>query len=207
MKIGIMGGTFNPIHNGHLLMAEQAWKEYDLHEIWFMPNGNPPHKPQTENICASFREEMVALAIEGREGFRLEEYESDRKEISYTYQTMEYFTSRYPEYEFYYMIGADSLFSLESWRYPERIFSSCILLAACRDKQDRPELLEKEIARLRALYGADIRILHMPLVDISSRLIRERIQKDISVSDLVPKPVENYIHTHHLYKKQKVGRK
>ena len=92
MKVGIMGGTFDPIHNAHIMLAEYAFREYQLDEVWFMPNGNPPHKQsQKGRTDAGVRAEMVRLAIAGKNSFRLEEYEVHRKEISYSYETMEHF--------------------------------------------------------------------------------------------------------------------
>ena len=115
MKVGIMGGTFDPIHNAHIMLAEYAFREYQLDEVWFMPNGNPPHKQnQKGRTDVGVRAEMVRLAIAGKNSFRLEEYEVHRKEISYSYETMEHFREIYPGHHFYFIIGADSLFSIET---------------------------------------------------------------------------------------------
>ena len=114
MKIGIMGGTFDPIHNGHLMLGNYAYKLFRLDQVWFLPNGNPPHKSSAaiESMTVN-RVEMVQKAIQPYAYFRLEKYEVEGKEISYSYQTMQYFQDRYPEHEFYFIIGADSLFSIE----------------------------------------------------------------------------------------------
>ena len=102
-KIGIMGGTFDPVHNGHLMLADTAYRQFDLDQVWFLPNGNPPHKKE-ENIGtdARHRSRMVALAIQGRDYCRLEEYEVRRREVSCSYQTLEHFRKQYPEDEFYF---------------------------------------------------------------------------------------------------------
>ena len=96
-KIGIMGGTFDPVHNGHLMLADTAYRQFDLDQVWFLPNGNPPHKKE-ENIGtdARHRSRMVALAIQGRDYCRLEEYEVRRREVSCSYQTLEHFRKQYP---------------------------------------------------------------------------------------------------------------
>ena len=122
MKIGIMGGTFDPIHNGHLMLGNYAYKLFRLDQVWFLPNGNPPHKSSAaiESMTVN-RVEMVQKAIQPYAYFRLEKYEVERKEISYSYQTMQYFQDRYPEHEFYFIIGADSLFSIEKWVHPEKL--------------------------------------------------------------------------------------
>ena len=110
MRIGIMGGTFDPIHNGHLMLGEYAYQQFHLDEVWYMPNGNPPHKSNPEiRKDLQDRAEMTRLAIEEIPYFRLCTYEMDRKETSYSYQTMEYFKETYPQDEFYFIIGADSL--------------------------------------------------------------------------------------------------
>ena len=101
MKIGIMGGTFDPVHNGHLTLAEYACRDYQLDQVWFMPNGNPPHK-DNKNIVSTPRERayMVSLAISGHRNFRLEDYELRRKDVSCSYRTMEYFKKLYPQDHF-----------------------------------------------------------------------------------------------------------
>ena len=129
MKIGIMGGTFDPIHNGHLMLGQAAYETFHLDQIWFMPNGHPPHKDRTTiESDVDDRIEMVRLAIGGKEEFRLELYEACRKEVSYSYSTLEFFNKIYPEDEFYFIIGADSLFAIETWAHPERIFQPVLYL-------------------------------------------------------------------------------
>ena len=138
MKIGIMGGTFDPIHNGHLMLGEYAYKEFQLDQIWFMPNGNPPHKSndtiesQTQN-----RVEMVKRAIAGIDYFVLQPYEVDNKAVHYSYKTLEYFKGVYPEHEFYFIIGADSLFAIENWKQPDRLLKTCVILAAYREGKNK----------------------------------------------------------------------
>ncbi len=153
-KIGIMGGTFDPVHNGHLMLADTAYRQFDLDQIWFLPNGNPPHKKE-ENIGtdARHRSRMVALAIQGRDYCRLEEYEVRRREVSCSYQTLEHFREQYPEDEFYFIIGADSLFAIETWVHPERIFPACVILAACRDDHDSLEEMKAQIGHLKTVIS------------------------------------------------------
>lgn len=200
MKIGIMGGTFDPIHNGHLMLGEYAYREYHLDKVWFMPNGNPPHK-QNAGIRTDARDraEMVRLAIAGNDAFRLEEHEINREEISYSYQTMEYFKERYPDDHFYFIIGADSLFSIEKWVHPERIFKTCTILAAYRDEMNRRELMKTKMEELNRRYQADIRLLVTPLMHVASHELREKIQSGISIAEDVPEAVREYIISHKLY--------
>ena len=110
MKIGIMGGTFDPIHNGHLMLGEAAYEAFELDQIWFLPNGNPPHKKNSRiEADASDRVTMTRLAVSGVPYFRVETYEARRKEVSCTYRTLEYFHEKYPNDQMYFIIGADSL--------------------------------------------------------------------------------------------------
>lgn len=202
MKIGIMGGTFDPIHNGHLMLGEYAYREYGLDKVWFMPNGNPPHKQRTKEMPDTRdRAMMVSLAIASVRAFRLEEYEMNRTGVSYSYQTLEHFKKVYPEHHFYFIIGADSLLSIEKWMYPERIFKTCTVLAAYRDEMNSRDVMEEEIDKLNEKYHSDIRLLVTPLIHVASHELRERVQKGQSISEFVPKSVENYILSHNLYEK------
>lgn len=195
-----MGGTFDPIHNGHLMLGEYAYKQFALDQIWFMPNGNPPHKSsatiesQTKN-----RVEMVKRAITDTSYFVLQNYEVENKDINYSYKTMEHFREVYPEHEFYFIIGADSLFSIEKWVKPERLLKLCIILAAYRDDKKTEEMMA-QIEYLNQKYDADIRLLNTPNVDISSSDIRRMIKVGISVKEMVPESVYNYIKTKQLFK-------
>ncbi|MGN1267005.1 MAG: nicotinate-nucleotide adenylyltransferase, partial [Dorea sp.] len=174
MKIGIMGGTFDPIHNGHLMLGETAYRQFELDEVWFMPNGNPPHKSRFKiGSDANDRLCMVELAIDGKEYFCLEDYEVKKKEVSCSYATLEYMKQKYPEDEFYFIIGADSLFSIEHWVKPERIFPICTILATFRDDIDTSEEMNQQIQYLRKKYDAKIELLISPLMKISSSQIRE----------------------------------
>lgn len=200
MKIGIMGGTFDPIHNGHLMLGEYAYRQFCLDEVWFMPNGNPPHK--SNDIIESqtnHRVEMVRRAIAEKDYFSLQLYEVENKEVNYSYKTMEHFKKAYPEYTFYFIIGADSLFSIEKWVHPEILLRDCIVLAAYRDDTGTDEMLS-QIQYLNEKYGADIRLLNTPNVDISSSDIRERIKDGLSIRKMVPEAVFDYIEENQLFR-------
>lgn len=200
MKIGIMGGTFDPIHNGHLMLGEYAYKEFQLDQIWFMPNGNPPHKSsETIESQTKNRVEMVRRAISGTEYFVLQLYEVENKAVHYSYKTMEYFKQIYPEHEFYFIIGADSLFSIEKWVHPEILLKDCVMLAAYRDEKGTEEMLA-QIQYLNQKYHADIRLLNTPNVDISSSEIREKIKDGQSIQGIVPDSVYAYIEEKQLYR-------
>ena len=202
MKIGIMGGTFDPIHIGHLLLGEFAYEDFGLDEIWFLPNGNPPHKETADTgTSLEHRIEMIRKAIEGVPHFRLNLHEANTEEHSYTYRTMQEFNQMFPEHEFYFILGADSLFSIEQWKYFREIFSTCTILAAMRDDKDAREM-QRQILYLTEKYGARIRLLQAPLLEISSTVIRDRASRDLGVRYMVPDSVAEYIRTNHLYKKK-----
>ena len=200
MKIGIMGGTFDPIHNGHLMLGETAYHQFQLDKVWYMPNGNPPHKKQSNiGMDAITRMEMVRLAIDGIDYFELQDYEVMKESVSPTYQTLAHFKEIYPDDTFYYIIGADSLFAIERWLHPELIFPNCIILAACRDEIDTSEEMNSQIDYLCQKYDAQIKFLTSPLVDISSSELREMIKNKESIKGHVPQAVEEFIANEGLY--------
>ena len=200
MKIGIMGGTFDPIHIGHLLLGEFAYENFHLDEIWFLPNGNPPHKTTDESgVSLDDRIEMVKLATDDVPYFRMNLYEASFKKHSYTYSTMRALREMYPEHEFFFILGADSLFSIEQWKNFREIFPSCTILAAMRDDKDT-ESMQAQIRYLNGKYGADIRLLQAPLVEISSTTIRRRAENGLSIRYMVPDVVSEYIQSNALYK-------
>ena len=198
-KIGILGGTFDPVHTGHLIMAEEAYEAFSLDTVWFMPNGNPPHKQgRTGGASDAERTEMVRLAIRGNEHFELSLEEMNNTEKHYSYHTLEGLVSRYPDAEFYFIIGADSLFTFDSWVKPERICRTCILCAAVRDHASREEM-ERQAAYLGEKYDARILLLENHNVDISSSLIRARVLEGKSIRYYVPEPVRQYILEKNIY--------
>lgn len=200
MKIGIMGGTFDPIHIGHLLLGEFAYENFHLDEIWFLLNGNPPHKTTDESgVSLDDRIEMVKLATDDVPYFRMNLYEASSKKHSYTYSTMRALREMYPEHEFFFILGADSLFSIEQWKNFREIFPSCTILAAMRDDKDT-ESMQAQIRYLNEKYGADIRLLQAPLVEISSTTIRRRAENGLSIRYMVPDVVSEYIQSNALYK-------
>ena len=197
MRIGIMGGTFDPIHNGHLAIAKTAY------EVWFLPNGNPPHKALTD-IGSSIEDRirMVELAIAGHTGFRLEAYEAYRKSISCSYETMEHFTKTYPKDDFFFIVGADSLFTVDKWVHPERLFPTCTILAAFRDEMNTREEMERQIHYLKERYHAKSELLISPVIKVSSSELRERIKAGKSIRGFVPEKVEEYIKKECLYESE-----
>lgn len=198
MKIGIMGGTFDPIHIGHLLLGEFAYEQFELDEIWFLPNGDPPHKDIKEmDSQLSHRVEMIREAIKESDHFKVSLHEA-KAGTHYTYQTMQEFQLKYPEKEFYFILGADSLFSIEKWKYFREIFPTCTILAAMRDDMDVVDM-ESQIEYLKKTYEANISLLKAPLLEISSTTIRERVCRGLTVHYMVPDSVAAYIKENELY--------
>lgn len=200
MKIGIMGGTFDPIHNGHLMLGKAALEQFLLDEVWFMPNGNPPHKKSSAiQSDVKRRAEMTELAIKDYPYFRLELYEAKKESISYSWETLEFFTKTRTEDDFYFIVGADSLFAIETWARPERIFAVCTILAAYRNNIDTPCKMQMQIEYLREKYRAKIQLLEAPLMKISSHELRKMLTAGESVSGFLPERVEKYIKKEGLY--------
>lgn len=197
-RLGIMGGTFNPIHNGHLYLAKEARKQYNLNQVLFIPSGTPYMKDQREVLPSEFRVMMTKLAIQDEPYFSLSTIEIEKEGNTYTYETLEALKGMYPETELYFILGADSLFAMEDWRQPERIFASCKILAAIRDDISLSEI-EEQSRYLVQKFGADILALKTNMVDISSSMIRKHLSEGTSVKGLIPDTVYDYILNHNLY--------
>ena len=197
-KVGIIGGTFNPIHMGHLILAEHAWSEYDLDEILFIPTGISHFKDPATVLDKKQRIAMTGGAIEDNPHFALSTIETDRPGNSYTYETLEELTRVNPGTEYYLIVGADALMQMEQWMHPEIIMDKAIILVSVRKGQSIDELEEKSRG-LMGKYGADIRILTMPYIDISSTQVRERIRSGKSIRYMVAEHTLNYIKKNGLY--------
>ena len=193
MKIGILGGSFDPIHNGHLNMALKSYEQYDLDEVWLIPNGNAPHKDSDKMADASDRLAMCELVAVEYPFLKTCDIEITSKEYSYTYITVTKLQERYPEHDFYFIMGADSLDYFEKWRKPEVIASVCKILVINRDEFSEEDMAEK-IRRINTIFPADIRIVHCPKVDVSSTELRTKLDK----ADVLP-AVYEYICEHDLY--------
>lgn len=198
-KIGIMGGTFDPIHNGHLLLGKQAYLEYQLDQVWFMPSGTPPHKKDHRVTSAEDRCAMVRLAIEKYPYFLCSEFEARREGNTYTAETLALLHREYPRHQFYFIIGADSLYQIENWYLPEQVMGQAVLLVADRDYEGAHRPIEEQIRYLSDTYGARICLLHCEEVDISSAGLREMESRGKRIFKYVPESVEAYIRAHGLY--------
>lgn len=199
MKIGILGGTFNPIHNGHIAMAETAYSELALDKVMFMPTGNPPHKQDI--LEAEHRCNMIKLAIRDKDYFELSDFELKREGVIYTAETLKLLCRQNPDVMYVFIMGADSFLNINEWYHPERICRYSHIAVCARDKV-RERLLYMQRSCLKKLYQANVSILNFECVDVSSHNIREtvRVTKSTdSVADMINPYVAEYITREGLY--------
>lgn len=196
-KIGILGGTFDPIHCGHIVVARYAMEQYGLNEVWFMTGGNPPHKRDNDVTDAVIRHKMVEIAVSGEMGFVPFDFEVYKQTYSYTAETMTELKEKYPDTEFYFIIGEDSLHDLPDWYMPEVIVSKCVILSYPRGAESR---LGEIIIERKKRFSADIRPIDAPLMGMSSSEIRSRVMHGKSIYGLVPDVVNQYIKNNNLYR-------
>jgi nicotinate-nucleotide adenylyltransferase len=199
-RVGILGGSFDPIHIGHLLIAEYACEQLQLDEVRFIPAAISPLKLDKQPTDAKHRVEMVRLAIGGNAHFRLDERELRRVGPSYTVDTLAELKSENPDAEIVFIMGADSLADLHAWREPERICQLAFLAVALRGGQPAPDLeqLRRCLPEDQVARAAE-HILKLPQLEISSTDIRQRIRAGKSIRYQVPAAVEAYIATAKLY--------
>jgi nicotinate-nucleotide adenylyltransferase len=198
-KVGIMGGTFDPIHIGHLILGENAYQQLGLDRVVFMPSGNPPHKRDREGRASDEqRMDMVKLAIASNRHFKFSSMEMNEDGYSYTYLTLEKLNEKHPDTRYYFIIGADSLFDFKGWRNPQRICDACTLVVATRNHTSDEEL-DKAIEDVRQTFGADIVKLNTENIDVSSHQLRDWIAAGKTVKYYAPDEVINYIKSYHVY--------
>ncbi len=200
-RTGILGGTFDPVHNGHLLIGRQAYFEYDLDEVWFMPSHIPAYKSDHDIASPADRMNMISLAIGPYPYFSLSDFEMRREGNTYTAQTLPLLRKEYPDREFYFIIGADSLYNIETWYHPEEVMRLARILVSGREFPGAECSLEEEAEYLKDRYGAVIDIIHSDTINISSEEIRERVTKGLSIEGSVPEAVASYIYDNDLYRK------
>jgi len=192
-KIGLLGGTFDPIHNGHLIIAEYLRDELKLAEIWFVPAKIHPLKDNRGITKPEYRLEMLRLAISDNKNFKIDDIEIERQNVSYTVDTLKELSERYHSQnpEFYFFIGMDNVNEFYQWKQPEEILERSQVVAF-----GRPGFTPDESARK---YLPSIKFVHVPLLEISSTYIRKRIREKCSVRYLIPEAVEKFIKEKNLY--------
>ncbi len=198
-RIGILGGTFNPIHRGHLTLALSAYEQYNLDVVWIMVSPAPPHKAASDILNINRRIDMIKLAIcDYRDKLEFSDYELKRDGYVYTAETLTLLKNEYPDDEFYFIMGGDSLRDIEKWYMPQIIMEKAVILAAVRNDMDECAVI-KHVSYLKSKFGADIRLLKTKGIPISSTAIRNNIKNNFSVRDMLPLKVEEYIKYNRLY--------
>ena len=199
----LFGGTFDPIHNGHLIIARSAAEKLRVERVVLVPSANPPHKNHSSLTPARHRLAMTRLAVAGNELFEVSDCELKRAGPSFTFDTVRHFREQNgPNVSLYWLIGGDTIKELACWYKVEQLVDECTIVTAGRPNCDmetgfgvfRGKLSDEQIARLKQF------ILETPLVDISATNIRHRIRRGLTISDLTPPTVQDYIIENKLYK-------
>ena len=198
MRLGLLGGTFDPPHVGHLQIAEEARRKLCLDEIIFIPAGQPWVKAAMRVSPASQRLEMIKLAAVGKPYFSVNDLEVRRPGPSYTWQTLQELKAQTPADELYFILGWDNLTSLPSWHHPDRIIKAACLVAAPRMGCPRPNL--HKLDELVPGLAARTVILTEPEINVSATAIRERVRLGEPIGHMVPGPVVEYIQRNGLYR-------
>lgn len=199
MKIGLLGGSFDPIHYGHMNMALAAREEYSLDEVWLIPAGHSPHKKEADMMSPKHRVAMCRTAASHYDKIRVNTIEVSSDETSYTYVTLQKLRQQYPAHEFFFIMGADSIQYFDHWRHPEIISSLAKLLVVNRGEFTEEALTEK-FSQIVALFPAEIRMVHCDRVDVSSSMIRSRIRSNTALNGLLWDDVIAYIRQNQLYR-------
>lgn len=198
-KKGIFGGTFDPIHNGHLHVAYEALYNLELDEIIFIPSGNPPHKTSKAVTDGKIRYDLVTKVIENERRFKASDYEINKKSLSYTYETLEYFKELEPDTQWYFITGADCLMDIYTWKNIDRIFNSCKFVVFNRSGYGKKEILNQK-SLVEAKLNKEILFLDIPILEISSTTIRNKLREGKSISYLVPEGLNKVLKEMNIYK-------
>lgn len=200
MRIGVFGGSFDPVHFGHLILAEQCREQARLDEVWFIPAARPPHKYKHPPSAFAHRSHMLHLALNGHSGYRVDHLEAERSGPSYTADTLDELHRRHPDQEWYLLMGSDSLPDLPQWHEPQRIVARAGIVVM--ERPGWPVVTSEELEELlRLTPGTDLRLhkVDVPLIDLASRDIRRRTRHGRSIRFMVPDLVEGYIREQQLY--------
>ena len=200
MRLGLYGGSFDPVHYGHLLLAECAREALALDEVWLMPAAVPPHKQTRERAAAKHRLAMLDLALCGHEQIKASRLEIDRGGVSYTVDTLGEIRQQDPTTEIFLLMGADSLHDLPTWREPARICELATIAVVRRGGSREPDfsVLETLVSSQRLARIRESQV-HMPLIELSSTELRQRVAAGRSLRYRTPRAVEKYIETQGLY--------
>ncbi|MDR2932622.1 MAG: nicotinate-nucleotide adenylyltransferase [Oscillospiraceae bacterium] len=198
MKVGVLGGTFNPVHNSHLYIAGEYARLLNLDTVLFIPTFTPPHKSAGALAGADDRLAMCALAVRDHPLFEICDYEAKRPEKSYTFKTLEYLKETRPGDELYFLMGADMFLTVQNWMSPERIYACATLCAAARESGELKALEEQKI--FLESKGARCTVIAVEPRPLSSTDIRAAAAAGGDISNMVPEAVAGYIASHRLYR-------
>lgn len=201
-KTGVLGGSFDPVHLGHVALAESALKEAGLDRVIVMPARIQPFKQEKRVTEDYHREAMVRLAFEGNDKVEVSQYELNNTGISYTIKTLTYLRDTYPKEKLFFILGTDSFLSMEEWHRGSEILKSFSVMVSSRPGYREAEL-ESKIEEYKEKYGTDMVKLISKMPSVSSTEVRERIAAGKDVSEMIPYPVERYIKKNGLYKQDK----
>lgn len=197
MRIGVYGGTFDPVHFGHLLLAETCREQCALDEVWFIPAAQSPHKQHKVSSSPRQRIEMLRFAVSGHPQFRISKIELERPAPSYTVDTLRQLTLEDPSREIFLLMGADSLDDLPTWRDPLDILQLAHVVAVSRGRT--PASTDRLVDALGEQVKSRIRLLTMPAIDLAASDLRQRARTGRSLRFMTPRPVELFIQQHQLY--------
>lgn len=204
-KIGILGGTFNPIHFGHLILGQSAREEFSLDQVLVMPTKNPAYKTISGKVTEQNRIDMINLAIRDFPYFTFSDLELKREGTTYTVDTLRELTQNNSDSKYYFIMGADSLYQIETWKDPEEILSMADILVATRN--DSRSAMDAQIDYLEDKYDGKIYHLNSPSIEISSHALRKRRKARQSLHFFLPEPVIDYIERNNLYYEDSGNRK
>jgi nicotinate-nucleotide adenylyltransferase len=201
MKIGVFGGTFDPIHLGHLIIAEQCREQASLDQVRFVPSARPPHKSERDISAFERRSDMIQLAIAGHPAFRVDELEKDRAGPSYTADTLAELHRANPGADLYLIIGSDCVPDLPGWHDPVRVVTQASLLVTARPGWAIWSVEQlREALKLTKDVALNMQIVSIPLIDIASRDLRRRVAEGSSIRYFVPGAVAAYIADKKMYR-------
>ena len=222
-KIGIIGGTFDPVHNGHLHLAEQAQKFFDLDRVIFIPAFRSPHKLAIKPESCKHRLSMLSLALKNRPGFSIDEIEIKKNAVSYTIETLKDLNSEHPDWSLFLILGSDVFQAIDTWKKSTQLLDFCNILVATRpgvdfsisepiknklslsepETNNHPSKFRTELIVFENFKkGAQVIFFPIPPLDISSKNIRQRIIKKEVIKNLLPLSVNHYIMKHRLYRNE-----
>lgn len=189
-RLGLFGGSFDPVHNGHIKIASLARRQFKLDKIYFIPAFSPPHKRNRKLTAFKHRLKMLSLALKDFRDLKISYYEINQKRVTYTYQTVGYYKKLFPKAEFFFIFGSDSLRDFDTWKKKAYLLKNCRFIVGKRPGVKAS--IDKKISRC-------FKLISIPITPVSSSEIRERVKKGLSIKNLVPKEVEEYIRDNGLY--------